>query len=76
MSIEHPTPGAALDSLRAALTQLRGLAAAPSADPFYMRSADQVAAIVAGIEGREAGADPAALAPPSQGPDPVPPNPG
>jgi hypothetical protein len=52
MSIEHTTPGAALDTLRAALTQLRALAAAPSADPFYAQAAEQVAAVVAGLEKR------------------------
>jgi hypothetical protein len=35
-------PGEALEALRAALTQLRSLAAGASADPFYARSAEQV----------------------------------
>jgi hypothetical protein len=52
MSIEHPSPGTALDALHAALTHLQALAAMPSADPFYASAAEQVAAIVAGIEGR------------------------
>lgn len=41
---------AALDALRAALTQLRALAALPSANPSYAQAAEQVAAIIAGLE--------------------------
>jgi hypothetical protein len=52
MSNEPIKPSAALDTLRTALTQLRALAALPSADPFYAQSAEQVEAIVAGLESR------------------------
>lgn len=49
-----PDPGAvanaALDNLRAALTQLRALSQQPSADPIYASSAEQVAAVVAELE--------------------------
>jgi hypothetical protein len=79
MSIEHTTVGAALDTLTVALTQLRALVAAPSADPFYAHAAEQVAAIVAGLEGRaNAGLlpDPHTAASATGGLDPVPPNPG
>ena len=65
-----PTPGGALEALRAALTHLRALASEPSADPFYAGAAEQVAAIVTGIEGRVTT---------SQGQSfgiPLPPNPG
>lgn len=77
MSIEHPTPGAALDALVQALTQLRALAAAPSADPIYAQAAEQVAAIVADLQQR-AGATAAGTAVTPQAPilDPVPPDPG
>jgi hypothetical protein len=54
MLIERPSPGAALDVLHAALAHLRALAAVPSADPFYAGAAEQVAAIMTGIEGRVA----------------------
>jgi hypothetical protein len=54
MSIEHPVPGPALEALRAALTHLRALAALPSTDPFYASAAEQVAAVVAGLESRVA----------------------
>jgi hypothetical protein len=86
MSIEHTTPDAALDTLRAALTQLHALAAVPSADPFYAHAAEQVAAIVAGLETRAAATGepgPNQPTPPDPGvkatPDPnqpTPPNPG
>lgn len=70
MSIEHPTPGAALDALVQALTQLRALAAAPSADAFYAQAAEQVAAIVADLQQR------AGVTPQAPILDPVPPDPG
>lgn len=68
MLTDH-TPQAALEALRAALTHLRALAAAPSPDPAYARSAAQVAAVVAELEGTAG----ASL---TGGLDPQPPNPG
>lgn len=78
MSTEPLKPDTALDALRAALTQLRALSAVPAADPFYGDAAEQVEAIVAGLESRTTPtASPSATATsPSQGLDPVPPNPG
>lgn len=84
MAIEHLTPCAPLEALRVALTQLRALAAQPSADPFYAQAAEQVAGIVAGLESRKApSADSSSAGVPGQaqasatgGMDPVPPNPG
>jgi hypothetical protein len=54
--LEPPDPGAVasavLDNLRAALTEIRTLSAHPSADPFYARSVEQVAELVAELEKR------------------------
>jgi len=69
MQPEPLDPGKALDTLRTALTQLRVLAALPSADPFYERSAEQVEAIVTGLESRAAPG-------PADGLFPDPPSPG
>jgi hypothetical protein len=63
MSNEPIKPTAALDALRAALTELRSLAAVSCADPFYAQAAEQVASIVAEFEKRA-------------GLDHVPPDPG
>jgi hypothetical protein len=78
MSTEPLKPETALDTLRAALTQLRALSALPSADPFYGHAAEQVEAIVAELESRTTPtASPSpGVDPPSKGLDPVPPNPG
>ena len=73
MSIEHSTPGAALDTLRAVLTQLRALSTQPSADPFYAHAAEQVEAIIAGLESR---ASAGVLPDPASGLYPDPPSPG
>ena len=56
-SREPSQPGAAapntvLDHLHAALTQLRALAEQPSADPFYAQAAEQVAALITGLQSR------------------------
>lgn len=61
------TPRVALDTLRAALTQLRALAALPSADPRHARAAEQVAAIVADLEGGAPGPSFGLPDPPSPG---------
>jgi len=50
MSTDSNEPGAALDTLRSALEQLRALAALPHPDPRHARAAEQVAAIVADLE--------------------------
>ena len=69
MSTDQTQPGAALDTLRVALNQLRALAALPSAEPFYTESAQQVAAIVAELEKRT-------TPQPADGLFPDPPSPG
>jgi hypothetical protein len=73
--------GALLEHLRVALTYLRALSAQPSADPFYLHAADQVAAILAGLPRRETSKASPSLASPSGGnaepvgPDVAPPAP-
>jgi hypothetical protein len=52
MTIEPTKPLDVLNTLTAALTQLRQLAALPPADPFYTSAAEQVAAIVTELESR------------------------
>lgn len=66
---------AVLENLRAALTQLRALAAQPSADPVYAHAAEQVEAIVVGLQSRASPATGLVPEPPG-GLFPDPPSPG
>lgn len=66
MSHEPPKPADVLAALRVQLQNLNQFAALYPDDPFYARAAEQVAAIVVGLESRAA---PRIL-------DPVPPDPG
>jgi hypothetical protein len=52
MSLAPPDPGPVLNALTLALTELRKLAALPSADPFYARAGEQVEAIVTELQRR------------------------
>lgn len=72
---EPPDVNAALDKLRAALTNLRALSAQPSTDPLFANAVEQIEAIVARIE--SVATSSAGLPPePPTILDPVIPNPG
>jgi hypothetical protein len=77
MTIEAPKPLDTLNTLTVALMQFRQLAALPDADPFYARSAEQIAAIVTELQSH---ATPAASPPPDSPQEnsgiPRPPSPG
>jgi hypothetical protein len=62
-----PDPNQTLLHLRDALAALRQLAEQPSADPFFQQAAEQVAAIVAGLESRASPTENLLPAPPSPG---------